>query len=194
MALPDVPAIVTEMKPIEARRIDACERANKTDWAYIGVTSAMLVGATYANLQYFKYGSDEPLVRIAGSGLVGVGWGAAVGGLYRSLPRCSMGPRGLLSPELALQSEDSMSWSLSLGAALTAPLFNIIAMGTIPRHWSTEERAAHVVLPGVLAAATSWLPAWRPLSPRPWRAYDELLQMHVSGDTQGLQIGVHGRF
>ncbi len=177
----------------ENRRIDACMRANRTDWAYLGGSGALVVGSVYTDLTWLKYGSDAS-TRMAGSALVGASWGILLGGAYRSIARCSGGPRGVLSPELAFYNEDSMAWALSLGAALTAPLVHAVARGPVPYDWTTEERAAHVIIPGLVAGLSSWLPAWKPVAPAPWNAYSELLRLDMMADERSMSIGLRGAF
>ncbi len=178
----------------ENRRIDACSRANRMDWAYIGGAAGLVVASVYVDGSWIKYGAESPAGRMGGSALVGASWGILLGGTYRAIARCAGGPRGVLSPELAFYNEDSAGWAVSLGAALTAPLVHAIARGPVPLAWSTEERASHVVIPGLVAGLTSWLPAWRPVSPAPWNAYSELIRLDAAADEQSFSLGVRGVF
>lgn len=193
MSTAEIPALVAPSRTEENRLVDACLRASRTDWAYIGGAGALAVGTIYTDVSWLKY-SGAPESRMAGSALVGLGWGVLLGGAYRSVGRCSEGPRSVLSPELPHNPEHSAGWAMALGAALTAPLVHAIARGPVPLDWSTEERAAHVVIPGLAAGLSSWLPAWRPVAPRPWNAYTELLRVDVQGDARNLRLELRGTF
>ena len=178
----------------ENQRIDACLRANHTDWAYIGGAAGLVVASVYADGNWIKNGAESPAGRMGGSALFGASWGFLVGGTYRSIARCAGGARGVLSPELAFYNEDSAGWAMSLGAALTAPLVHAIARGPVPLAWRTEERASHVVIPGLVAGLAAWLPGWRPIAPAPWNAYSELLRLDAAADEQSFRVGLRGVF
>jgi hypothetical protein len=101
--------------------------------------------------------------------VIGVTWGATVGGAWLALPKCS--PEWVESPPR--EGDISATWPLALSFALlagaTAPFVNGIALGTnLPLEWSNFERAMHVVAAGVAGFGGALLPYVLP--PSTWSA------------------------
>jgi hypothetical protein len=166
-----------DIYPRTDRERELCDRASRPDWLYLGGLVLLDVGAVWLGTSdIVKYNSSVP-VRTSGAALIGVTWGATLGGAWLALPKCS--PRWLESPPR--EGEVGASWPLALSIALlagaTAPIVNGIAIGTLPIEWSTFEREMHVAVAAVFGFGGALLPYVLP--PRTLAAARELEHIRI---------------
>jgi hypothetical protein len=147
---------------------------------YLGALAALDAGSIwFGSSDWIKYGRSLPL-RMTGPALVGLTWGATVGGAWLALPKCSQTWVG--EPPMEGDVRDTWPFAVSFGllAAITAPIVNGIAVGSnLPLEWSTEERLGHVLLAGVAGLGGALLPYVLP--PRTWRAAKEIYRLRLAG-------------
>jgi hypothetical protein len=67
-----------------------------------------------------------------------------------------------------------------------------VEVGPLPQPWSTEERAAHVLIAGLAGVGGSLLPYLLP--PKTWRAAKELANIRAGVSSNGGFIGYMIRF
>ncbi len=160
-----------------------CERADRTDWLYIGGTLAANAASIGADVTLVN-GSTKPGVRLVGASLVGLTWGAALGGVYLSLPKCD--PTWISHPtvEGAVRSEWPVALSVAALASITAPIIVCLEQGTCAPNTRTDygpdERALRVLLPMSLSFVGALVPYV--LRPSTYRAAKELERLRVETD------------
>jgi hypothetical protein len=161
--------------------------ASRADWLYLAGLLALDTGAVfYTSADSIKYTDSIPL-RISAPAVVGLTWGATLGGGYLALPKCSNHWVGEPPAEGEVRSSTPLALSLALVAAGTSPFVNAIAQGTnLPIEWSTFEREMHIVTGVVFGFAGALVPYLLP--PRTWSAINELHRIRASGGAQGAQL------
>jgi hypothetical protein len=173
-----------DIYPRTTRERELCARASHPDWVYLGALAVLDVGAVwFGSSDIFKYKVDN-IPRLGGPAMIGLAWGATMGGIWLALPKCS--PDWVQGP--AHEGNVHATWPLALSLALlagaTAPIVNGIAVGSnMPVEWSTGERAAHVVVAGFAGFLGALVPYVIP--PRTWGAAREIEHIRVSTDARG---------
>jgi hypothetical protein len=126
----------------------------------------------------FKYTGSIP-VRLAGPAMIGLAWGATVGGGWLAMPKCSAHFVGEPPPEGEVRMDWPVALSLALLAGSTAPIVWGISIGpsNLPLEWTMFEREMHVVVAGVMGFGGALLPYVIP--PRTWSAARELQRLRV---------------
>jgi hypothetical protein len=170
--------------PRGARERELCARASHPDWVYLGALAVIDVGAFWlGSSDIFKYEVDN-IPRLGGPAMIGLAWGATIGGAWLALPKCS--PGWVQGP--SRDGDERATWPMALSLALlagaTAPIVNGIAVGSnMPPDWQTGERAAHVVVAGFAGFVGALLPYLIP--PRTWTAAREIERIRVSAGARG---------
>ncbi len=172
-----------DIYPRGDRERELCDRASHPDWWYLGGLT-LLNGATitYGSVSGIQ-DSSNMLVRYSAPTLVGLAWGAAVGGVWLALPHCDPHFVGEMPREGDVRANWPVALSLALLAGATAPMINGILVGNQPQDWTNEERAAHVVTAGVAGFVGALLPYV--LQPSSWSAAKELEKIRVGADARG---------
>jgi len=170
--------------PVGERERELCAKASRPDWLYLGALLALDTGAIwFGSSGTVKFSTSMPL-RFGGPAMIGVTWGATVGGGWLALPKCSPGWVGETPREGAVRATWPLALALALLAGATAPVVNGIAIGyDLPANWTTFERAMHVVAAGVAGFGGALLPYVIP--PRTWAAALELDRIRVGPDGRG---------
>ena len=176
-----------DIYPRTERERELCDRASRPDWLYLGGLVALDVGAVWVGTsEAVKFNSSVPL-RTGGAGLIGLTWGATLGGAWLALPKCS--PRWVDTPPR--EGEVGASWPLAFAIALlagaTAPIVNGIAIGDLPVQWSTFERGMHVAVAAVFGFGGALLPYVLP--PRTLSAARELERIRLEPLLTGAAYG-----
>jgi hypothetical protein len=184
-----------DIHPRGPREQELCARASHPDWAYLAVLAGLdVAGIWFGSWDKVKFTDSVPL-RISGPAAIGLTWGATVGGAWLALPKCSPDWVGEPPPEGDVRANWPLALSLALLAGATAPFINGIAIGSydLPREWTTEERAMHVVVAGVAAFGGALLPYLIP--PRTWTAAREIERIRFGADGHGgMFLGYSSRF
>jgi hypothetical protein len=173
-----------DIYPRGTRERELCARASHPDWVYLGGlavldAAAIGVGSSYS----IKYTDSVPL-RMSGPLMIGLAWGATIGGAWLALPQCSPDWVGESPREGGDRAIWPMALSLALLAAATAPIVNGIAIGSnLPHDWTDLERATHVGVAGLAGFGGALLPYVLP--PRTWRAAREIERIRVAGGAGG---------
>jgi len=167
--------------------------ASHPDWIYLGGLLALDAGAVWlGSSDSLKYASSVAL-RLTGPTMIGLTWGATVGGAWLALPKCSPQWVGESPREGGVRSSLPLALSLAVLAGATAPLVNGIAVGPLPNFWSTFESQMHLVAAGVAGFAGALLPYVIP--PRTWAAARELERLRFAVDGRGNPfVGYVGTF
>jgi hypothetical protein len=188
--------------PRGSREEDLCATASHADWIYLGALAALDVAAFYGGTRDELKFSDNAGARILGPAMIGLTWGATLGGGYLALPKCephwvSHAPR-----EGGVRATWPLALSIALLAGATAPIVNGIAVGNcydarcqggLPALWDTPERELHLVVAGVAGFGGALLPYLIP--PRTWSAAKELEHLRVGADARGnVVLGITGTF
>jgi hypothetical protein len=171
---------------------DLCERASRTDWLYLGVLLASDVGAIYLDSWHIQY-AGSPGVRLIGPSVIGLTWGATLGGGFLALPKCSPHWIDGAPPEGGMRSATWTALAIGLLAGATAPVIvGVQSPYFAPPEWSTSERALRLILSG----GTGFLGAMIPyaLPPRTWRAAKELERIRAGADDRGAFVSYTLRF
>jgi hypothetical protein len=182
-----------DIYPRGSREEELCAEASHPDWFYLGGLLALdVLGIWAGTSSAIKYSSSIP-VRFSGPVMIGVTWGATVGGGWLALPQCN--PHWVSSPprEGDVRANWPVALSLAALAGVTAPLVNGIAFGTcgapgtcqggLPADWTTFEREMHLVAAGVSGFGGALLPYL--LSPRTWSAAREIDRIRFGADARG---------
>jgi len=129
-------------------------------------------------------GTHSVAVRMTGPAMIGLVWGATVGGAWLALPKCSPEWIGETPREGGGRASWPLALSLALLAGATAPVVNAIVVGyTQPLEWTTLEREMHVVTAGLAGLGGALLPYLIP--PRTWAAARELDRLRFETDGRG---------
>ena len=199
---PQPPAYVYapgDIYPRGEREAELCATASHPDWFYLGALALLDVGAVWAGTgDGIKYSSSVP-VRFTGPVMIGVTWGATVGGAWLALPQCH--PHWVGSPprEGDVRATWPVALSLAALAGVTAPIVNAIAIGNcysgpggvpaagcqggLPADWTTFEREMHLVAAGLAGFGGALLPYVIP--PRTWSAAREIDRLRFGADARG---------
>jgi hypothetical protein len=141
---------------------------------------------------WMKYQVWRP-ARFAAPAMIGLTWGATVGGAWLALPKCSAQWIPRPTPGGRVGDPWPLALSLALLAGATAPIVNGIAVGfTLPGDEPTFERAMHLVVAGVFGFGGALLPYLLP--PKTWSAARELERLQVGADGRGVFVGYRGSF
>jgi hypothetical protein len=193
-ALPPPPPAVYQsaagdIYPRNKREAELCETASRPDWLYLGGLVALDAGAIWGgSSNLVKSSSSIPVRAILGPGVIGLTWGATVGGAWMALPQCSPSWVAAPPPEGQVRLRWPLALSLAVLAGITAPVVNGIAIGfDLPVAWSTFEREMHLVAAGVAGFAGAFVPYLIP--PRTWSAARELERIRFSADGHSAFIG-----
>ena len=144
-------------------------------------------GAMWAGSSDAIKNADSVLVRMTGPAMIGLVWGATVGGAWLALPKCSPEWIGETPREGGGRASWPLALSLALLAGATAPVVNAIAVGnTQPVEWTTLEREMHVVTAGLAGLGGALLPYLIP--PRTWAAARELDRLRFETDGRGAAV------
>jgi len=183
----------SDIHPVTEREQKLCKRASTVDWVYLSALVLADVGSIYLDGQLFKQ-RPAPGVRTIGPGLVGLTWGATLGAIYPALPKCDPNWVSYSPPEGEVRSSVPYAFSMALLAGITAPLLAGIETGPLYADWAISERVSRVFVSGLAGFAGALLPYWTVISPRTWRASQELLKIRAWGDSQGAYVGYGFRF
>jgi hypothetical protein len=197
-ALPPSPSTATEsyvyapgdIYPRGDRERQLCATASSPDWLYLAGLLAVDVGAIwFGSTDLVKGVTDgtpftrSEALRFTGPALIGIAWGATLGGTWLALPKCS--PHWVDTPPR--EGDVRAAWPLAISIALlagaTAPIVNGIAVGDLPQAWTTEERVWHLVVAGLAGFGGALLPYVLP--PRTWVAARELEHIRLGLDAHG---------
>ena len=178
--------------PRGSREEELCATASHPDWYYLGGLLALDVLAIWGGTRdTFKY-SDSVPVRFSGPVMIGVTWGATVGGAWLALPQCHPHWVGEPPREGDVRATWPVALSLAALAGVTAPIVNAIAIGScnypqcqggLPADWTTFEREMHLVAAGVSGFGGALLPYLLP--PRTWSAAREIDRIRFGADARG---------
>jgi hypothetical protein len=127
--------------------------------------------------------SGDTALRMTGPALLGLAWGATVGGAWLALPKCSAEWVDAPPREGNVRETWPLALSLAVLASVTAPIVNGIAVGDLPQAWTTFERQMHLVAAGVAAFGGALLPYVVP--PRTWSAAREIDHIRFGADGRG---------
>ncbi len=167
-----------DIYPRTPREKDLCDRASRPDWVYLAGLLAVDVGAIWLGSSNDVKLSDSLAVRMSGPAMIGVAWGATLGGGWLALPKCS--PTWV--EQAPREGDVRATWPLALSIALlagaTAPIVNAIAIGNLPDFWTTPEREMHVVTAAVFGFGGALLPYLLP--PGTYSAARELERIRVA--------------
>jgi len=182
-----------DIYPRDAREAALCSSASHPDWLYLGGLLALDVGAVALGSSDSIKQTNSLALRMTGPAMIGLTWGATVGGAWLALPKCSPHWIGESPPEGAVRASAPLAGALALLAGATAPIVNGIAVGPLPTSWSTSERVWHLVVAGVAGFGGAQLPYLIP--PRTWAAARELEHLRVQVDGRGDPfVGYVGTF
>jgi hypothetical protein len=125
--------------------------------------------------------------------MVGLAWGATVGGAWLALPKCEAHWVTAPPREGDVRASWPVALSLALLAGASAPIVNAIGVGNcsdptrcqegLPASWDTNERALHVVVAGLAGFGGALLPYLVP--PRTWSASREIEHLRFGADARG---------
>jgi hypothetical protein len=179
-----------------SREEELCRSASRPDWVYLAGLVALDAAAFWGGSTDAVKFSDSLAVRMLGPGMIGLAWGATVGGVWLALPKC--GRHWVESPprEGDIRANWPVALSLALLAGATAPIANGIALqlalsncfppqcqNGLPASWGTFEREMHLVVAGVAGFGGALLPYLVP--PRTWAAARELDRIRFGADGRG---------
>ncbi|WP_394824037.1 hypothetical protein [Pendulispora albinea] len=192
----DPPAYIyapTDIAPRSDRERKLCERASTVDWLYLSALVLADVATIYVDGQVFKY-QNESQLRTIGPALVGLTWGATLGAIYPALPKCDPTWISYAPPEGEVRSSLPYALSMALLAGATAPVIMGIETGPLKDNWTTTERVTRVLVSGATGFIGALLPYWTVISPRTWRAGQELAKIRAWGDSNGAFLGYGFQF
>jgi hypothetical protein len=173
-----------EIFPRTERERDLCARASHPDWLYL-TTLLLLDGVAdaFGGVDFVK--RSGPYVSFVSPVIIGLTWGATLGGGYLALPKCSPEWVDVAPREGNVHADWPLALALALLSGATAPIVYGIAInvGDLPSDWSTENRALHAVAAGVVGFGGALLPYLVP--PATWRAAKEIERIRLGGDGRG---------
>jgi hypothetical protein len=183
----------TDERPRGDVEAELCAKASQRDWLYIGGLVLLDVGSILLDANAIQL-SAQTGVRLVGPGLVGLSWGATVGGGYLALPKCSPGFVGSAPPEGDVRQSWPLAISLALLAGATAPVLVGLETGTGPvtLPWSVTERSARLFVAGGAGFVGALVPYLLP--PKTWRAAKELERIRAGADATGAYLTYTVRF
>ena len=162
------------------------------DWAYLGALVAADVGSIYYISVPALKNPDSDVLRQVGPALVGLTFGATIGGAYLALPKCD--PHWV--PTAPREGNVRATWPLALTLALVggmvAPVALGIATGPQPPGVTTEARALRFVVAGGCGFGGAVLPYLLP--PKTWRAAKELERIRAYGSPNGAFLSYSFEF
>jgi hypothetical protein len=194
-----------DIYPRDDRERDLCARAGQPDYLYLGALVAIDAAAFWAGSSVpIKYATNIP-IQYTGPLMIGLAWGATVGGAWMAFPKCSTEWVDSSPREGRVRATWPLALSLALLAGTTAPIVNAIAWGNctapqpqvcqtgnLPTAWSTFDREMHIVAAGLAGAGGALLPYLIP--PRTWAAAHELDKIRFGADGQGGFISYSATF
>jgi hypothetical protein len=183
-----------DIYPRTGRERELCATASDPDWLYLAALAALDTGAVwFGSSDTVKYSDSVPL-RITGPALIGVTWGATLGGTWLALPKCSLHWVDEPPREGDVRATWPLALSLALLAGATAPIVNAIAIGSnLPLEWTTFEREMHVVVASISGFGGALLPYLLP--PRTWSAAREIDRIRFGAiPGGGLYLGYAAAF
>jgi hypothetical protein len=181
-----------DIYPRGTHEAELCEKASHTDWLYMAGLLALDGGAIYGGSTAAVKYSSSLVIRLSGPAMIGVTWGATVGGFWLSLPKCNNHWVGSPPREGDIRASWPVALSLALLAGATAPIVNAIAIGScsppacqggLPAGWSTFEREMHLVTAGLAGFGGALIPYLLP--PRTWAAAREIDRIRFGADGRG---------
>ena len=181
-----------DIYPLDARERALCATASHPDWVYLGGLLVLDGAGIWAGSSAAIKFSDSIPIRFTGPVMIGLTWGATLGGGFLALPKCSRSWVEGPPPEGQVRTEWPLALSFALLAGTTAPIVNAIAFGnctyqcgngSLPLAWSTFEREMHVLAAGVAGAGGALLPYLLP--PKTWAAARELDRIRFGADAHG---------
>lgn len=182
-----------DIYPRDPREAELCHEASHPDWLYLGGLLVLDAGSIWLGSSNDVKTSDSLVVRLSGPAMIGLTWGATVGGAWLALPKCSPTWVGESPREGGVRSSLPLAISLAVLAGATAPIVNGIAVGPLPLSWSQFESQMHIVVAGVAGFAGAFLPYLLP--PRTWAAAREIEHLRVEVDGRGDPfVGFVGTF
>ncbi len=180
-----------DLAPVEEREKELCRQADHADYVYIVGLLALDAGAVFVDTQYFRF-LPQPGLRPIGPSIAGLTWGATVGGVYLSFPKCDPRWTAQIPPEGDVRAQWPMALALAMGSALTAPFFARIEQGAIIQEWPVWERFLDTALPAVTGFAGALLPYLVP--PRTWAARIEMEKLRLNVSDHGASVGIRFTF
>jgi hypothetical protein len=191
-----------DIYPRGSREEDLCATASHPDWIYLGALVALDAGSFYwGSTDDFKRDGSAPK-RYLGPAMIGLTWGATLGGGYLAMPKCDPHWVTHAPREGGVRASWPLALSIALVAGATAPIVNAIAVGNcydakcqggFPDLWDNTERSMHLVVAGVAGFGGALLPYLVP--PRTWSAAKELEHLRVGADARGnVVLGIAGSF
>jgi hypothetical protein len=170
-----------DIYPRGSHEEDLCEKASHPDWFYLGGLALLDAGSFWlGSSATVKYDSSM-FLRFTGPSMIGLTWGATVGGAWLALPKCSGHWVGSPPREGDIHASWPVALSLAVLAGVTAPVVYGIAIGScsppacqggLPAGWTTPEREGHIIAAGVAGFGGALLPYLLP--PRTWSAAREI--------------------
>ncbi len=181
----------TDIRPRQSREIDLCEKASQTDWLYLGGLFALDAVSIYVDTKIAKQ-ADTVAPRLIAPSLVGLTWGATVGGAYLALPKCAPEWAYGTPPEGNVRASWPAALSLAMLGAATAPIVVWMETGPIPYQWDVRERSFRFILPAITGFAGALVPYLIP--PKTWRAAKEIERMRVEATEKGAFVSYRVSF
>ena len=172
-----------DIAPRGERERELCASASHPDWLYLGGLLVADAAAVWFDSTDTVKVSGSLALRMTGPALLGLAWGATVGGAWLALPKCSPGWVDAPPREGNVREAWPLALSLAILAGATAPIVNGIAVGDLPQSWTTLERQMHLVAAGVAAFGSALLPYLLP--PRTWSAAREIDRIRFAADGRG---------
>ena len=185
-----------DIYPRGARERELCARASRPDWLYLTGLVALDAGAiVFSSLDLVNLKGSGPYTSLLSPAVIGVTWGATIGGAWLALPKCS--PTWVEGPprEGDVRATWPIALSLAILAGATAPVIYGITIGSgdLPTEWTTFDREMHIVVAGVAGFGGALLPYVFP--PRTWAAAREIERIRFASDGRGgFFVGYAARF
>jgi len=173
-----------DIYPVGPRERDLCAQASHPDWLYLGALAALDTAAIwFGSSATVKFANNQAL-SYSGPAMIGLTWGATLGGGWLALPKCSPDWVGATPPEGGVRAAWPLALAIAMLAGATAPVVDGIAVGyNLPASWSTVDREMHVVTAAVAGFGGALLPYLIP--PRSWAASVELDRIRVGPTAHG---------
>ena len=182
----------TDLHPRPDEERDLCSRASHPDWLYLGGLVALDVDAILLHPTLKQ--EDSQAVRALGPGLLGLTWGATLGGAVLSRPTCDPNFVWSAPPDGDVRSSWPLATALALVSAATAPLLVGIVTGPLSTQWEYPERSSRLWISAGAGAIGSLLPRIPWIAPAPHRAGLELERLRLEPQKSGATATVTWRF